>query len=124
EDRKTILGRLARDLSGGEPQRLSFARMMLDQSDIVILDEPFAGVDIFTMRDLHPVLGRIMTAGKRTIVMFSHRLAFADFARHVVVFGENGQIAEEGSPSELLKKNGEFAKLCSEARAQLTVDVI
>ena len=122
DERKEILTRLARDLSGGQQQRLSFARMMLDESEIVILDEPFAGVDTFTIRDVQAQLAEIFDNSERTVLMFSHRLAFARFADHVIIIGEDGKIIEEGSPSELLAdKDGEFSKLYAQARADLEI---
>jgi len=122
KERKEILGRLARDLSGGQQQRLSFARMVLDESEIVILDEPFAGVDTFTIREVQAQLTQIFDNSQRTVLMFSHRLAFARFAHHIVIFGENGTIVEEGSPAELLAdKEGEFTKLYTQARQDLEV---
>lgn len=122
QEREEILKKLARDLSGGQQQRLSFARMMLDESDIVILDEPFAGVDIFTLRDLRPHLERVFDGAGRTVLMFSHRLAFAAYADHVIVFGDDGRIIEEGSPAELLKQESTFAQLYTAARAELSFD--
>jgi ABC-type multidrug transport system fused ATPase/permease subunit len=96
--------------------------MMLDESEIVILDEPFAGVDTFTIRDVRAQLTQIFDSSKRTVLMFSHRLAFAKFADHILIFGEDGKIIEEGSPSELLAdKNGEFTKLYNQARDDLEV---
>jgi ABC-type multidrug transport system fused ATPase/permease subunit len=122
EERRNILTRFARELAGGQQQRLSFARMMLDESEIVILDEPFAGVDTFTIRDVRAQLTQIFDSSKRTVLMFSHRLAFAKFADHILIFGEDGKIIEEGSPSKLLAdKNGEFTKLYNQARDDLEV---
>lgn len=122
KQRKEILARLARDLSGGQQQRLSFARMVLDESEIVILDEPFAGVDTFTIREIQDQLTQIFDNSRRTVLMFSHRLAFARFAHHVVIFGEDGTIIEEGAPAELLaNEDGEFTKLYAQAQKDLKV---
>lgn len=122
QERAEILGKLARELSGGQQQRLSFARMMLDESEIVILDEPFAGVDIFTLRDLRPHLKRVFDGTARTVLMFSHRLSFAAYADHIIVFGENGSIIEEGAPAELLHRKSTFAQLYAAARAELNLE--
>jgi ABC-type multidrug transport system fused ATPase/permease subunit len=119
EERNKILGRPARDLSGGQQHRLSFARMMLDESEIMILDEPFTGVDSFTLSEMRPHLSRIFGSSERTVLVFSHRLAFAKFADHVVIFGEDGKIIEQDSPTNLLAQGGEFAKLYAEARDEL-----
>lgn len=112
----------ARSLSLGQQQRLAFARMMLDESDIVILDEPFSGVDVFTIRDLAERLIAEFRENKRTVLMFSHRLAFAGYADHVIVLGDDGKIKEEGSPQELMNRKGEFYSLYNAASEELRLE--
>lgn len=106
-----ILKTPARDLSTGQQKRLSIARMMLDESEIVILDEPMAGVDVFTIRDLLPVLKRLLDQRNHTVLMISHNLAFAAHADHVIVLNENGEVIEEGDRKSLYEQNGVFADL-------------
>ena len=101
----------ARALSGGQQQRLSVARMMLDESEIVIMDEPLSGVDLFTQRELLPRLAELFRNRQHTVLLISHRLAFAAFADHVIVMTEQGSVQEEGDPRTLLAQQGEFASL-------------
>jgi ABC-type multidrug transport system fused ATPase/permease subunit len=117
-----ILGLLAKDLSIGEQQRLSIARMMLDESEIVIMDEPLAGVDVFTIRDLLPHLTRLLRERNHTVVMISHRLAFAGCADHVVVLIGFGEVVEQGAPKDLILSNGVFASLHEAAVAELSLN--
>lgn len=114
----------ARELSIGQQQRLSIARMMLDESEIVIMDEPLAGVDVFTIRDLLPHLIRLLKERNHTVIMISHRLAFAGCADHVVVLNNTGEIVEEGEPRDLFQKNGVFATLHAASVAELSLPQI
>ena len=82
-----------KDLSFGQQQRLSVARMMLDESDIVIIDEPLAGVDAFTFRELLPHFVKVIQHSGRTVVLFSHRLAFSAYVDQIVVLGDRGAVA-------------------------------
>jgi ABC-type multidrug transport system fused ATPase/permease subunit len=116
-----ILDWLAKDLSIGEQQRLSIARMMLDESEIVIMDEPLAGVDVFTIRDLLPHLTRLLRERNHTVVMISHRLAFAGCADHVVVLNALGEVVEQGAPKDLILSQGVFASLHDAAVAELSL---
>lgn len=115
------LGIRANDLSTGQKQRLSIARMMLDESEIVIMDEPLAGVDVFTISDLLPHLSSLLRQRNNTVVMISHRLAFAGHADHIVVLSSEGQIEEEGTPKELTIRNGVFASLHKAAELEITL---
>jgi ATP-binding cassette subfamily B protein len=113
-----ILDDPARKLSIGQQQRLSFARMMLDDSAFIILDEPFSGVDAFTIRDLQPCLKKLFNDKEKTFIMFSHRLPFSSFARHIIVLGDDGSIAEEGDPKKLLERKGIFYELYNTAKTE------
>lgn len=114
----------AKELSIGQQQRLSIARMMLDESEIVIMDEPLAGVDVFTIRDLLPHLTRLLKERNHTVIMISHRLAFAGCSDHVVVLNSKGKVEEEGTPRDLFQKAGEFAALHAASVAQLNLTEI
>jgi ABC-type multidrug transport system fused ATPase/permease subunit len=114
-----MLNAPARELSIGQQQRLSFARMLLDESDIVILDEPFSGVDVFTLRDLRSILVKVFSRPDQTRILFSHKLSFAAYADHVVVLGKRALVEEAGSPEELIRRGGVFAQLFAVAVDEL-----
>lgn len=114
-----VLDLPADNLSEGQMQRLALARILADKSPVVILDEPLAGVDAFTFGEVRESLKRWMRDPARTVVIISHRLAFASAATHVVVLGD-GHIEEEGTPRELLERpSGVFASLAETARSEI-----
>ena len=83
-------------LSGGQKQRVAVARVLLDSADVLILDEPLAGVDVFTLQDLLEPFRRAVKRPNRTTLIITHRLVFASMADHVIVMSEDGIIQEEG----------------------------
>lgn len=120
-DAETILEKPARFLSTGQQQRLSVARLMLDDAPIAILDEPLSGVDVFTMRDVLPHLKDALSMHQRTTLIISHRLVYASFVSHVVILGNRNPqresqfettVLEEGPKDVLLAdQNSLFSKL-------------
>jgi ABC-type multidrug transport system fused ATPase/permease subunit len=119
EERTLRLEKAAKELSGGEQQRLALARALADDAPLVIMDEPLAGVDAFTFRDVAPRLERFFDEEDKTILLISHRLSFVAFADHVIVLGDAGRVTEEGPIVALLEGGGEFAELYSTAVQEL-----
>jgi ABC-type multidrug transport system fused ATPase/permease subunit len=120
---KDFLSMSAKKLSMGQQQRLSIARMMLDESDIVIIDEPLAGVDVFTFRELLKPFVSELQDKQHTVLMISHRLAFSGYVDHVVILGDEGAIVEEGDPRILLKTHGStFSKLYEAAVSEFNME--
>jgi ATP-binding cassette subfamily B protein len=93
-------------LSGGERQRVSIARALLKNAPIVLLDEITSALDPVNEAAVHEGIQRLMT--DRTVVMVAHRLRTVQHADHIV-FLDNGQIAEQGSHDELLRRGGRYA---------------
>ena len=117
-----ILDVRAKELSTGQKQRLSFARMLLDESEILIIDEPLTGVDIFTMQDILPQLTGVFQHPQKTVIMISHRVAFTAFADNIIIMNHDGSVAEQGNPKDLReKKDSVFGKLYSAAINELAV---
>jgi ABC-type multidrug transport system fused ATPase/permease subunit len=115
-----VLDQEAHELSEGQKQRLALARILVDRSPIAVLDEPLAGVDAFTFQEVRPHLTTWMNDPTRTVVLISHRLAFASLATHVVMVGTHGQVLEEGDPGDLLDRpDGTFRRLVLAARQEL-----
>ena len=96
------------DLSGGEAQKLAFARALYKDSPVVILDEPTAALDPLAEHNLYIAFNRLI--GDKTAVYISHRLSSTRFCNRVAMF-ENGRLAELGSHEELMQKRGAYFSL-------------
>ncbi len=96
-------------LSGGHWQRVAIARaFLLGDRDLMVLDEPSAGLDAEAEHEVHRDL-RSHRSG-RTSLLVSHRLGAVRDADLILVL-ENGLIVEQGSHDELLKRGGRYARL-------------
>ncbi|WP_279582148.1 ABC transporter ATP-binding protein [Fodinicola feengrottensis] len=96
-------------LSGGQQQRLALARAIVrDRCDLMILDEPAAGLDAEAEHEIHASLGA-HRAGK-TSLLISHRLGAVRDADHIVVLA-GGAVAEQGDHATLLAAGGGYARL-------------
>ncbi|MGY3515352.1 ABC transporter ATP-binding protein [Micromonospora sp. PTRAS2] len=96
-------------LSGGQWQRIALARAYLrEEHDLMILDEPSAGLDPDAEYEVHSAL-RAHRAG-RTSVLVSHRLGSIRDADRIVVLAD-GRVAEQGTHAQLLAAGGAYAEL-------------
>lgn len=96
-------------LSGGQWQRIALARaMMRSKRDLLILDEPSAGLDAAAEQVVHDKLREYREGA--TSVLISHRLGAVRRAEQIVVL-EDGIITEAGNHSSLLAEGGEYARL-------------
>lgn len=96
------------NLSIGEQQKLSLARIFADPTPFVILDEPSSALDPIAEYNMFENMMRA-TEG-RSVIFISHRLSSAVLADRVILL-ENGEIAEIGTHAELLSKNGKYASM-------------
>lgn len=94
---------IARTLSGGMKRRLMIARALVHQPRLLILDEPTAGVDIETRRSMWNYLTRINDNGT-TIILTTHYLEEAESLCRNIAIIEKGELVENTSTRELLKK--------------------
>ncbi len=97
-------------LSGGEKQRLSLARVILKNPEIVILDEATSSLDSVTERLVQDAIEE--TIKDKTAIVIAHRLSTIQHADKIVVLKE-GRIVETGGLKELLEFKGEFYKYWS-----------
>ncbi|KAL2917874.1 hypothetical protein HK105_202747 [Polyrhizophydium stewartii] len=105
----TQIGERGINLSGGQKQRVNLARMVYFNADIVLLDDPLSAVDAHVGRALFDNCIQGALAGK-TRILVTHQLHFLPRVDYVVVMSD-GEIAEQGTFSELMAANGEFATL-------------
>jgi ABC-2 type transport system ATP-binding protein len=92
--------RMFRELSGGEKQRVLFALAICGNPDLLVLDEPTAGLDVESRRSLWRQIARFRDKG-RTILLTTHYLQEADELADRIVVVNRGRIAAEGTPSEI-----------------------
>ena len=103
-----MIGENGARLSGGERQRISIARALLKDAPVVLLDEATASLDVENETQVQEALSRLL-AGK-TVIVIAHRMRTVMSADKIVVL-EDGRVAEQGSPEELLAAGGLFARM-------------
>jgi ATP-binding cassette subfamily B protein len=104
----TVLQERGQNLSMGQRQLISFARAILANPAILLLDEATASVDSYSEHLLQQALKQLLKG--RTTVIIAHRLSTVRDADKIVVL-DNGQIAEEGHHEELLAHGGLYTRL-------------
>ncbi|MBR3539057.1 MAG: ATP-binding cassette domain-containing protein [Eubacterium sp.] len=99
--------------SGGQRQRLLIARALIKKPRVLILDEATSALDNLTQAQVLESISHLNC----TIIMVAHRLSTVTGFDRIVML-EDGVIAEEGSYSELMEKNGRFARLVSKQQVK------
>ncbi len=112
----TAVGERGVTLSNGQRQRLALARAALRRAPLMILDEPTVGLDEENERAVSDAILRL--ARGRTTMLVTHALHLAARADRVLVLSE-GRLAEDGSPSDLLRAGGVFAQWYRDQAARM-----
>jgi ATP-binding cassette subfamily B protein len=104
----TMLAERGSNLSLGQRQLLSFARALVADAKILVLDEATANIDSYTEMQIQKALQRLLVG--RTGLVIAHRLATIQNADRIIVL-QQGQLVEEGDHDTLMKNDGLYAKL-------------
>ena len=104
----TPIGEGGQELSTGEKQLLSFARVLCRNPAILVLDEATAAVDTESENMLEQAIDDIFTT--RTSLVIAHRLSTVRRADHIILM-EQGEIIEQGSHAQLMDLNGSYARM-------------
>lgn len=108
DDYDTVLEQQGRNLSLGQRQLLSFARALVADAKILVLDEATANIDSYTEQQIQTALKRLLTG--RTGIVIAHRLATIRGADRIVVL-QQGKIVETGTHDALIARKGLYARL-------------
>ncbi|WFM82022.1 ABC transporter ATP-binding protein [Streptococcus ruminicola] len=128
-DLTAFLDSRPQDLSGGQKQRVSLAGVLIDESPILLFDEPLANLDPKSGQETIELIDRIHQEGKTTTIIIEHRLEDVLYRQvDKVILINDGQILFDGHPDDLLKtnllvENGIREPLYVTALKDLNVDV-
>lgn len=118
---QTKLGQRGRNISMGQRQLISFARALVADPQILILDEATANIDSFTEQAIQKAL-KVLFSG-RTCIVIAHRLATIRDADRIVVL-QQGRILEQGNHDALMENGGLYSHLYTSAHASFDDQVV
>ncbi|XP_070557456.1 ATP-binding cassette sub-family C member 9-like [Ptychodera flava] len=99
----TEIGEKGINLSGGQKQRISIARAFYNRSDIVILDDPLAALDVHVgSHVLYEGIINLLLQENRTVLLVTHQLQYLNYANKVIAM-ENGKILRQGNLKDIKK---------------------
>jgi polar amino acid transport system ATP-binding protein len=89
------------ELSGGQAQRVSIARALAMDPEVILFDEPTSALDPELTREVLEVM-KVLARGGMTMLVVTHEMGFARSVATEVIFMEGGEIVEQGPPGEIL----------------------
>ncbi|MBP2133682.1 polar amino acid transport system ATP-binding protein [Methanomicrobium sp. W14] len=99
------------ELSGGQAQRVSIARALAMEPDVILFDEPTSALDPELTREVLEVMKKLALDGM-TMLVVTHEMGFARSVANRIIFMEGGKIVESGTPEEIMN-NPEFKRMGS-----------
>jgi ATP-binding cassette subfamily B protein len=117
----THLGQRGRNISMGQRQLVSFARTLVADPQILILDEATANIDSFTEQAIQKAL-KVLFKG-RTSIVIAHRLGTIRDADRIIVLNQ-GRILEQGNHDALMQLGGLYHRLYTSAHASFDDQVV
>jgi len=111
EGYNTKVGERGVKLSTGQKQRISIARALLKDHDILIFDEPTSALDALTEKAIKAMLFE-KTNGKTTFII-AHRLSTVSAADKIIVL-DKGRIVQMGTHEQLIQQEGLYRRMCAE----------
>ncbi len=106
----TRIGQGGKYLSGGQAQRLSIARALLKNADLILLDEPTSALDVKTEQGVIGALEELLRG--KTALIVTHRYAIIQHADYIYCLNEKGSVEESGTPVQLYEKQGYYYAMC------------
>lgn len=104
----TVIGENGSELSGGERQRISIARAFLKDAPVILLDEATASLDAENETLIQSSLSRLIQ--NKTVIIIAHRMRTVAGADKIVVIND-GRSDEQGSPEELIRRDGIYSSM-------------
>lgn len=101
----TVIGEGGVKVSGGEKQRLSIARALLRNPNLMVFDEATSALDSLTEEEITDTIRQVSKSARHITIMIAHRLSTIMHADRIYVL-EKGQIVEEGTHADLLAEKG------------------
>lgn len=100
-----LINRPLRNLSGGQQRKVEIARAMINQPDLLLMDEPSAGLDTVSRRDLVKEMHDLVRTSGMTILWSTHLVDEVESADRIILLNK-GSVIEQATPAELIKSAG------------------
>ena len=114
----------SRDLSGGMKRRLMIAKALAHEPEILILDEPTAGVDVELRKNLYKFLGELQHKHKKTILLTTHYLEEAEALADTIAIQHEGEILVCEPKKKLLQRHNRMLEIedCDGSSVQIEIE--